>query len=125
MPASASVAASSTLSRVRLAIKGCFAPVIDHAGLNVLTIAEGVEDALSAWVLTTYPAWAALSAGNMTALNLPAQFRQVIICADRDEAGLEGALTLANRLRAEGREARVIRPTLGKDANDVLRARAA
>ena len=29
--------------------------------------------------------------------------------------------TLADRLRAEGREARVIRPTAGKDANDVLR----
>ena len=40
-------------------VKGCFAPVIDHAELEVLTVAEGVEDALSAWVLTTYPAWAA------------------------------------------------------------------
>ena len=52
-------------------MKGCPAPVIDHAGLDVLTIAEGVEDALAAWVLTTYPAWAALSAGNMAALQLP------------------------------------------------------
>ena len=42
-------------------VKGNFAPVVDHAGLDVLTIAEGVEDALAAWVLTTYPAWAALS----------------------------------------------------------------
>ena len=61
----------------------------------------------------------------MAELVLPAQFRQIIICADRDEAGVKGALALADRLRAEGREARVIRPTLGKDANDVLRARAA
>ena len=29
-------------------VKGNFAPVVDHAGLNVLTIAEGVEDALAA-----------------------------------------------------------------------------
>ena len=108
-------------------IKGCFAPVIDHAGLEVLTIAEGVEDALAAWHLTTYPAWAALSAGNMAELCLPKQFRQIIICADNDaeELGLKAAQKLAQRLRAEGREARVILPTQGKDANDVLRARAA
>jgi putative DNA primase/helicase len=108
-------------------IQGNFAPVVDHAGLEVLTVAEGVEDALSAWVLTTYPAWAALSAGNMAALRLPEQFRQIIICADHDPGGhgLTNARTLAGRLRAEGREARVILPVEGKDANDVLRGRAA
>lgn len=106
-------------------IKGCFAPVIDHAGLEVLTVAEGVEDALAAWVLTTYPAWAALTAGNMADLVLPGQFKQIIICADADKVGTQAAIDLARRLRAEGREARVIQPTMGKDANDVLRARAA
>ena len=50
----------------------------------MLTVAEGVEDALSAWVLTTYPAWAALSAEGMAALQLPKQFKQVIICADAE-----------------------------------------
>ena len=104
---------------------GCPAPVIDHAGLEILTVAEGVEDALAAWVLTTYPAWAALSAGNMAALNLPAQFRQVIICADAEPVGIDAARKLASRLRTEGREARVLVPEAGKDANDVLRARAA
>ena len=106
-------------------VKGCFAPVIDHAGLDVITIAEGVEDALSAWVLTTYPAWAALSAEGMAALQLPAQFKQIIISADAEPVGIEAARKLAGRLRAEGREARVIVPEVGKDANDVLRARAA
>jgi DNA primase len=108
-------------------VKGCFAPVIDHADIEdgVLTIAEGVEDALSAWVLTTYPAWAALSAGNMKVLELPQRFRRIIICADAEPIGLDAARTLAWRLRAEGREARIIQPTAGKDANDVLRARAA
>ena len=71
-------------------IKGCFAPVIDHAGLEVLTIAEGVEDALAAWVLTTYPAWAALSSGNMADVRLPVQFKQIIICADHDAGWAEG-----------------------------------
>ena len=66
-------------------VKGCFAPVIDHAGLDTLTIAEGVEDALAAWTLTTFPAWATLSRWSMAAVNLPAQFRKIIICADRDD----------------------------------------
>jgi len=108
--------------------KGNFAPVVDHAGLDTLTIAEGVEDALAAWELTTYPAWAALNAGNMAVLRLPTQFRHVIICADRDPGGqgLQGARTLALRLRAEGREARIIIPSEDKDPNDLLlRARAA
>ena len=50
-------------------VKGCFAPVIDHAGLEVLTIAEGVEDALAAWVLTTYPAWAAALAWSVAGVS--------------------------------------------------------
>ena len=54
-------------------MRGNFAPVIDHAGLETLAVAEGVEDALAAWVLTTYPAWAALSASNMADLQLPAE----------------------------------------------------
>jgi putative DNA primase/helicase len=106
-------------------VKGCFAPVIDHAGLDMIVIAEGIEDALSAWVLTTYPAWAALSAGNMAALELPAQFRRVIICADAEPQGHEAAKALSRRMRAEGRQTRVIEPKAGKDANDVLRSRRA
>jgi DNA primase len=106
-------------------VKGCCARVIDHASQPVLAVAEGVEDALAAWMLTTYPAWAALSAGNMADLNLPEHVEQVIICADAEEHGREAALKLARRLRAEGREARVIQPVSGKDANDVLRSRVA
>ena len=38
---------------------------------------------------------------------------------------MQGARTLAGRLIKEGREARIIIPSAGKDPNDVLRARAA
>jgi phage/plasmid primase-like uncharacterized protein len=92
-----------------------------------LVIAEGVEDALAAHELTGLPAWAALSSGNMGALDLPHCIREVLILADMDEsgAGLEGAHKLADRLREEGREAEVRIPKRGKDPNDVLRQRRA
>lgn len=94
-----------------------------------IVIAEGVEDALAAHELTDLPAWAALSAGNMRGLILPARFTEVLILADNDEPdhngerlGLEAARGLARRLQAEGRRAIVRRPVALKDANDVLRA---
>lgn len=87
-----------------------------------VAIVEGVEDAIAAHELTGLPAWAALSAGNMADLVLPARLVEVAILADADDAGRGGAHALAGRLRAEGREARVLRPTAGKDPNDVLRA---
>jgi putative DNA primase/helicase len=92
-----------------------------------VVIAEGVEDAIAAHELTGLPAWAALSAGNMTELVLPHRLREVLILADRDESGLglAKAHALAARLRQEGRQAVVRRPTTGKDANDVPRARRA
>lgn len=92
-----------------------------------IVIAEGVEDALAAHELTGLPAWAAISAGNMAELELPARLREVLILADRDDSGLgqKKAHELAARLRQEGREVAVRVPTADKDPNDVLRARRA
>jgi phage/plasmid primase-like uncharacterized protein len=95
------------------------------AGTDVLVVAEGVEDALAAWALTTYPAWAALSAGNMAALELPPEHRAVLILADADDIGRAAAHELARRLHEGGREARVLKPLAGKDPNEVLTGRAA
>jgi putative DNA primase/helicase len=106
------------------ALCGC-ARIIDDAAQPIIAVAEGVEDALSAWVLTTYPCWAALSTAGMAALELPLTFKQILICADADPVGLDAAKAFATRMRAEGREVRVIQPLVGKDANDVLRARRA
>jgi hypothetical protein len=103
---------------------GC-ARVIDDGAQSIIAVAEGVEDALSAWVLTTYPCWAALSTAGMKALELPPQFEQVMVCADADPVGLGAAKTLATRMRSQGREVRIIQPLAGKDANDVLRSRRA
>jgi putative DNA primase/helicase len=85
-----------------------------------LAVAEGVEDSLAVHQLTGLPCWAALSAGNMAELVLPARFRRVTIYADADEPGRRRAHELARRLRAEGRDARVLRPIAGKDPNAVV-----
>jgi DNA primase len=85
-----------------------------------LLIAEGVEDALAAHQLYGLPAWAALSAGNMGALILPARFRRVLIVPDNDPPGLDGAQRLARRLVGGGRRVEIQKPKNAKDANDVL-----
>ena len=89
----------------------------------VLAITEGAEDALAYHELSGVPAWAALCAGNMAQLALPERFREVHVVADADPVGMEKAAELVRRMRAEGREARLIKPLHHKEANDVLRAR--
>lgn len=106
-------------------VGGCLAAVMDNAGLDEIAIAEGVEDALAASWLVNLPTWAALSAGNMARAVVPERFRSVLVVADADAIGTEAAVTLARRLRAEGRSAWVIVPATAKDANDLLRGRAA
>jgi DNA primase len=88
-----------------------------------LVIAEGVEDALAAHALTGFPAWAALSAGNMSELILPVRFRAITIFADADAVGTGHAAALARRLEREGRAVRLRRPRWTKDVNDILLAR--
>jgi putative DNA primase/helicase len=85
-----------------------------------LVLAEGVEDALAAHALFGLPAWAALSAGNMAALILPARFRHVLIVPDNDTPGLDAGQKLARRLVSEGRRVEIQKPKSAKDANDVL-----
>lgn len=86
-----------------------------------LVIAEGIETALSAGVLEGAPAWAALSAGNMRAIPLPDDVREVIVAADNDPPGLRWAWIAADAFAAPGRRVRVIQPqTPGTDFNDLL-----
>jgi putative DNA primase/helicase len=90
---------------------------------NRLLICEGVEDALAGHMLTGgWPAWAALSAGRMRSLQLPAQYTEVLIFGDNDEngTGQEAATVLGERLQAEGRTVTVAVPEGVKDANDVV-----
>jgi putative DNA primase/helicase len=83
-------------------------------------VGEGIETCLSAMQATGKPAWAALSAPGLRALELPSTIRKVIILADSDDAGENAALAAANRWMAEGHDVRIARPPRGQDFNDML-----
>lgn len=53
-----------------------------------LIIAEGIESALSASEIWGWPAWAALSAGGIERLLLPAEAKDIVIACDRDHSGV-------------------------------------
>lgn len=104
-------------------------PAVDE---DHVAIAEGVEDALAFMQMTGIPTWAACSTGGMKGAVLPQRFSRVTIVADADpprqrpngtwsEPGIEAATALGNRLSAEGRKVRVLKPPAGfKDANAAL-----
>jgi putative DNA primase/helicase len=90
-------------------------------------IAEGIETALSVGQSCGLVAWAALSAGGIRNLVLPAEARMVLICADNDANGVgqRAANAAAERFLAEGRRVRIaLPPTPGLDFNDLLRGSA-
>lgn len=89
-----------------------------------LVVAEGIESALAALELSGWPAWAALSAGGIERLVLPAEARDIVIACDRDPSsiGERSARIAAARWHAEGRRVRLVIPDrIGADANDLLR----
>jgi putative DNA primase/helicase len=91
-----------------------------------LAIAESIENALSVTASCGIPAWAALSAGGVRALVLPAEVTKVLICADNDANGVgqRAAQDAAYRFLAEGRRVRVaVPPKTGTDVNDLLLGR--
>jgi putative DNA primase/helicase len=100
--------------------------LFDHDSSRPLVIGEGIETAASAGALLGFPAWAAISAGNMAkGLVLPPEARSVVIAADPDAAGRRAARDAWIRWRGEGREVRVALPDGAGDFNDLLRNREA
>lgn len=91
-----------------------------------LGIAEGVETALSAFLLFGVPTWAAISAGGLERWSPPDDVRRVIVFGDNDVSGTgqAAAWSLAKRLRAAGVDTEVRMPeTVGEDWCDVLTVR--
>jgi phage/plasmid primase-like uncharacterized protein len=89
-----------------------------------LVIGEGIESAASAGRLMGFPAWVAISAGNMAnGLVLPPAAQSVVIAADPDDAGRTAAGQAWHRWRAEGRQVRIATPDSSGDFNDLLIAR--
>lgn len=86
-----------------------------------LALCEGLETSLAVREVTGWPVWAAVSAGGLAAVEIPAGVGQVVIAADADAAGLEAARKLARRLLAEGRKVRMaVPPRNGADWLDVV-----
>jgi hypothetical protein len=97
-------------------------------GGDRLLVGEGIETTLAALVLAGWSltGWATVSALGMARLHVPWRFRRVVIGADHDRAGLDAAITLAKRLRTEGRRVDIRPPpNSGHDWNDELRCRLA
>ncbi len=87
-----------------------------------LTVAEGIETALSVMQITNLPTVAALSAAGMRSLRWPHQVRRLWIAADNDEAGLKAAEVLLGRALRAGVQAHIKVPVRGEnDFNDLLR----
>ncbi len=91
----------------------------------LLLVGEGVETCISAMQISGKPAWAALSAPGLAALELSAEVREIIILADGDEAGERASIIARSRWKNERRRVRIARAPAGQDWNDVLMARGA
>lgn len=91
-------------------------------GIDVLAAGEGIETMLSLrCALPAMSMAAALSAGHLAAILLPAGLRRVYIAHDADPAGDRAAASLTERAQAAGIEVITLSPCLG-DFNDDLRA---
>jgi putative DNA primase/helicase len=88
-----------------------------------LALAECIETALAVRLGSGLPAWACVSAGGLTRVQLPPEAVDVWIFADHDVSGTgqQAAERLARRLRMEGRQVRILFPEQsGCDWLDVL-----
>ena len=82
-----------------------------------LGIAEGIETAISAARRFDVPIWAALSANGLACWIPPSEVKEVIIFGDNDEAGLNAAQKLSDRLDGTVK-VQVMIPEAYKDWND-------
>jgi putative DNA primase/helicase len=91
---------------------------------DILMLGEGIETCLAAMQAKGLPAWAALSAAGLPALELPESVREVTVLADGDAAGEAAAHKAAVRWNREGRRVRVAHAPQGMDFNDMLLGKA-
>jgi putative DNA primase/helicase len=86
-----------------------------------LAITEGIETALAVQHASCLPVWAAVSAWGLENIEIPPTVQSILIAADHDDAGIRSAQALASRLTNEGREVRLLLPSVkGADWLDVV-----
>lgn len=87
-----------------------------------LAVGEGVETMLTASDVFSVPAWAALTADNLSRLIISHPLRRLIIAADSDEAGMRAAESLRARMTCSTRVEIEAAPPGFNDWNDWARA---
>ncbi|RDD62630.1 DUF7146 domain-containing protein [Ferruginivarius sediminum] len=93
---------------------------------EVLGLAEGIEDALSAMQMFGIPCWCAISAGRLAKVALPDEVRHVHIFADHGEPGIKAAHEAVEAYTRQRRKVTLRLPPDGfADWNEVLKAEAA
>jgi putative DNA primase/helicase len=98
--------------------------LMPHVG--ILGIAEGIETALSVYLLFGVPCWAACDAHHVASFTPPAEVSALCIYADNDSnfVGQNAAYATAQRLRAKGLIVSVKVPDdADTDWNDVMKNR--
>jgi hypothetical protein len=92
---------------------------------GVLGLAEGIETALAATVLTGISCWAALGNERLGRIAIPPAVRRVILFLDNDPPGHRGGRLARTALERRGFEVEARLPAVsGADWNDVLLDRA-
>jgi hypothetical protein len=88
-----------------------------------LVIGEGIETTLAGMQMFGWPGWAAIAAGNLPHLRLPAGLRRLVLVADHDQngVGLREAKAAASLHSRRGLVVDVVVPLHPGDANDVWR----
>ena len=78
-----------------------------------MQLAEGIEDAIAVYQLYRIPCWACIGASRMPSVWIPEGVRELIVFADRDEAGQKAAQQTAEAQRGK-RSVSVMFPTAGR-----------
>jgi hypothetical protein len=104
------------------------APAPRPDGRLGLGVAEGIETAIAAAILSGVPTWSCVSAHGLAAFELPSGVHHLYVMGDRDESGTgqKAAAALAGRAEAAGLSLRVLLPdAVGDWADELVSRRAA
>ena len=88
---------------------------------GVLGVCEGIEDALSAFILWRIPTWTCLGTSGLKGFEPPGEVQELVIFTDNDEPGKKAAIELAERMEEKGKAVRIRVPSGHKDINEVLK----